>query len=339
MEANLLASKQARLNFLDFYKGICILFVIVTHYDWTDQQRLQFLFPFWIEMAVPVFMVITGYVTAMSYQKYGHSLRDAYHPREILRKWVRFVAPFVPVFIIEICIAIILKQETISIFGIVKTFARGGYGPGSYYFPIILQTVVIIPLVRIVIKKYHTVGLIGCFGGNVLFEIGKTIINMSPAVYRLCMLRYLFILAYGVYLYYQKDAEWRSCYWIMGGMGVAYIIMFKYTAVEPIITNQWTTTSVFGVLFIIPIMNYLMKLNRLKNRILEELGKASYNILLVQMVWYWAAAKYVYGAVSIVALRLIINIAVCCFIGVAFHKVEEPITQRLVSKLRENTKY
>lgn len=55
-----------RLQHLDFYKGICILFIIITHYNWTDQQRLAYGFPFWIDMAVPIFMVITGYVSALS---------------------------------------------------------------------------------------------------------------------------------------------------------------------------------------------------------------------------------------------------------------------------------
>lgn len=334
MEDNLLASK--RLSYLDFYKGICILFVIVTHYDWTNQQRMIFFFPFWIEMAVPVFMVITGYVIAMSYQKHGYSLRNLYHSREILSRWVRFVVPFVPVFIIEFYMAIVLRQETVSILGAVKIFVCGGYGPGSYYFPIMLQTVVIIPIVWKVIKKYRTVGIIGCFGVNVFFEIGKTIVNMSPAVYRLCVLRYLFILAYGVYLYYRKDSEWRLGYWIVGGIGAAYIALFQYTAAEPLITNQWTTTSVFGVFFIIPIMKCLMKPNRLKNRLLEELGKASYNILLVQIIWYWAGVQYLYEVIPTTAFRLIVNIIVCCFMGVIFYKIESPITRRIVGKLRAN---
>ena len=66
--------KQSRLNYLDFYKGICIIFIIITHYSWNDNERLHYLFPFWIDMAVPVFMVITGYVTSLSFQNRGTEL-------------------------------------------------------------------------------------------------------------------------------------------------------------------------------------------------------------------------------------------------------------------------
>lgn len=55
-----------RYTNLDVVKGICILMAIFTHYDWSDKQRILLLFPFWIDMAVPVFMVITGYVSALS---------------------------------------------------------------------------------------------------------------------------------------------------------------------------------------------------------------------------------------------------------------------------------
>lgn len=59
---------------LDIIKGICIIFVIVTHFAWTTNERLKYGFPFWIDMAVPIFMVITGYVSAASYEKKKLSL-------------------------------------------------------------------------------------------------------------------------------------------------------------------------------------------------------------------------------------------------------------------------
>lgn len=87
-------NERTRLNYLDFYKGICIIFVIITHYDWTEQQRLDGFFLLWIDMAVPVFMTITGYVSAISFQRHKHSLKACYQPFEIIGKWLRFIVPF-----------------------------------------------------------------------------------------------------------------------------------------------------------------------------------------------------------------------------------------------------
>lgn len=56
---------------LDILKGLCILFIIVTHAGWSDQQILNMLFPFWIGQAVPVFMMISGYLYTKSLEKNG----------------------------------------------------------------------------------------------------------------------------------------------------------------------------------------------------------------------------------------------------------------------------
>ena len=49
-----------RNNFLDVLKGICILLVILTHFDWVEAERLQYLFPYWMNPAVPIFMITPG---------------------------------------------------------------------------------------------------------------------------------------------------------------------------------------------------------------------------------------------------------------------------------------
>ncbi len=62
--------KEERIHSIDFLKGICILFVIITHSNFTDYQRLIFGFPFWIKMAVPIFMIMSGYTMYTSYEKH-----------------------------------------------------------------------------------------------------------------------------------------------------------------------------------------------------------------------------------------------------------------------------
>ena len=290
-------------------------------------------------MAVPVFMVITGYVSAMSFQTHAHNLKNAYRPTEILRKWLRFVVPFLPIYAFEVVWSYAVLQKSFSKYTLVKFFLEGGDGPGSYYFPVMLQMVVIIPIVCAVIKRFRRKGLIGFFAANVLFEIGKTYGGMNPLTYRLCALRYLFILAFGVYLYYRKPEDKSPLRFIAGAAGAVYIIVFHYTAAVPPITNQWTSTSVFAVLYIVPIMIYLMKQNTIQCKGIELLGRASYDIFLIQMIWYWAAAKYLYEAVSAAALRLAISIPVCTLVGVAFYKIENPVTQWLTGKLKTAAKH
>lgn len=73
---------------IDFIKGICILFIIITHFIWDDNERLRYLFPFYIDMAVPIFMIISGYLNALSFNgKNMSKISDAYTIKEILSKF------------------------------------------------------------------------------------------------------------------------------------------------------------------------------------------------------------------------------------------------------------
>ena len=62
---------KQRDHFLDIAKGAAVILVIITHFSWTEEERLPYLFPFWVSMAVPVFMIISGYVGTASYEKKG----------------------------------------------------------------------------------------------------------------------------------------------------------------------------------------------------------------------------------------------------------------------------
>lgn len=325
--------KQRYAN-LDVIKGVCILMVVFTHYDWSDRQRLILLFPFWIAMAVPVFMVITGYVSALSYNRTGSfDLKSAYKPTIIISKCLRYTIPFIPAFIIGALAQVIGKHKGFSIIGLVLDFIKGGYGPGSYYFPIMIQLMFILPIVYYFIDKYETKGLIVCFVFTILFELACKIINISDGFYRFLAFRYIFIASFGCYLYGTK-CQRNKAYWVACLLGIVYIILFEYIGIRHIFINDaWDGTSVFAVLFILPIVRFAIGKKDMTNKVLELLGKASYNIFLVQMVYYLAASE-MYKYVAFVPLRIIINMVVCCLVGVVFYKIENPITNKIIKKIR-----
>ena len=68
---------KKRIDFLDYLKAICVIMVIITHYDWADKDSP--FFTMLINMAVPVFMIISGYNFAMSNRKKtGGNLKKMY---------------------------------------------------------------------------------------------------------------------------------------------------------------------------------------------------------------------------------------------------------------------
>ena len=336
---------EKRYHHLDVYKGVCMLLIIFTHFRWETSERLKYLFPFWVDMAVPVLMVIMGFLYAMSFQKKDCSLEISYGLRELIIKWLRFVVPFVPVLLIELCAKVFVLHEKLTGALILKAFAVGGYGPGSYYFPIMLQVVVLLPIIITSVKKFRFKGLLLWLVINVLFEFLKTLTGISGGLYRLLSFRYLFVLSYGVYLYYsfnetnrtlQKDVanSKRKRLFTGGTIGLVYITTFNYLGLKPVITAMWTTSSVLAVLWIVPITYWLFKKVDVKNQLFEFFGQASFDIFLVQMLYYWSLARYVYRFINNSCFQMMFGFLFCLLFGVLYYKVEYPIQRKVISRIK-----
>ena len=324
---------------IDLYKGICVLFVIIHHYTWDDSQTLILMFPFWVYMAVPIFLVITGWLSAKRFSEKKLTFLQMYNPKEMLPKWARLILPAIPVLLLQLPIKIFVLQEKETIVDIVKWYLLAGFGPGSYYIFFMLQAVLILPVLWILISQKPHFGLIICFSVNVFYEMIKGILNVPNGFYRLFILRNLFILSYGVFLYVTKEEKKKSSSFllgILGGFGFIYIIVFNYFGMEPLFTKWWTVTSVFAVLLILPLMKLLLKTKKLHNKWLELLGKASYEIFLIQMFYYWFLAEYVYQIIPTIILQLIVSITICCIGGLIYYKLESPISSIVVKRIRES---
>ncbi len=121
-----LETAHSRNHFLDILKAAAILCILITHFHWTDQQRLNLLFPFWIDMAVPVFMVISGHVNACSSRRDGiSSLQEAYALERIRKKLLRYLVPFGYAYLVE-SILISIFSASVNKWSLLYEWIRGG---------------------------------------------------------------------------------------------------------------------------------------------------------------------------------------------------------------------
>ncbi len=322
--------KNTRYHSIDFIKGIAILFVVFTHYQWTDEQRLKLLFQFWISMAVPAFMIISGFVYSKSYSKHKiNTFEKAYSVKGILNKYLRYTLPFAVTFIIEE-ILFALTGRNVGIRQFVHDFLIGGVGKGNYYYPIMIQFIFWFPILYFIIKKYDYKGLLICFAINGVYELAQKLYDMSGYTYRLLLFRYTFLIAFGIYLAIGKTKIKKSVYAIGAIISIAYIIVFCYLGVTPLITIHRSGTCFLACLFFCPIAALLINSN-IHFAPIELLGKASYNIFLTQMVYY-VYAGFMYQRVPMKPLQILINLLVCCVVGVIFYNIETPITKFLIEK-------
>ena len=130
---------------------------------------------------------------------------------------------------------------------------------------------------------------------------------------------------------YGSRERHRALYICSFFLGLTWIILVKYGFYTPRIINiPWAGTSVFSAMYIIPIFVLIYRIGKgWKAGFLELLGKASFHIFLAQMLYYAMAKDYVYSVMfshtNNPYIITLINIIICCLLGVCFYFVEKPL--------------
>ncbi len=321
---------KQRDHFLDVAKGIAVILVIITHFSWEESERLRYLFPFWVSMAVPIFMIISGYVGTASYEKKGiETMAQAYHARLLLRKFLRYTVPFAIAYSVDILFCSIFDKR-LSIHDIIVYFFRGGIGgAGTYYYPILVQLIFLFPVLYFIIKRYKH-GLFLCFFLNVMFEVLARACMLNGKCYRLLIFRYILLIAYGCFLYENKENSTNKN-WITFLSGVVFIVATDYLGYIPVTVVYWKRTCVYAILYFLPLFGYAMRHWRgIHCAPLELIGRCSYHIFFVQMLYYNYWDESIGALIPGRAFHLLVNLAVVVCVGIAFFYFEAPISKFVI---------
>ena len=92
-----------RNNLFDYLKFVLIVFVIVTHIEWGDATRQIFVFPFVIEMAVPLFLVISSFLRFKKYEANNYK-SPFLHPKNYLKSCIDILLPYLIIVFVEIAL-------------------------------------------------------------------------------------------------------------------------------------------------------------------------------------------------------------------------------------------
>lgn len=324
---------KQRNHFLDIAKGIAIIMVVITHFSWENEDRLRYLFPFWVSMAVPIFLIITGYVSTASFEKKGvDSMMQAYEKELIVHKLLRYSIPFCIAYAADVVLHSVFEKWT-GIRGIVVNFLRGGFGgAGTYYYPILLQVIFLFPIIYFIVKRYKN-GLWICFGLNVIYEILARVWMLNGECYRLLAFRYIMLIAFGCYLYENKGNKLGKKNWIVFFAGIAFIIATDYLNYDPVTVHYWKRTCVYAILYFLPVFSFAMEhLKNIHCRLLELFGNASYHIFFIQMLYYNYADDRVGALMPNRFCHLLLNIVICTLLGVVFYFIETPFSNFVMKK-------
>lgn len=325
---------RQRVRLLDVLKGVCIVFIITTHFSWEDGERRAMLFPYWVDMAVPLFMLVSGYVCAASMEKRGvASMEDAYRPSYTADRVLRYLVPYTMAFLLE-TVAFVARGQPHRLGETLISFIDGGAGPGSYYVPLMLQFIFVFPLIYFPIRRNPRHGLLCAFWFNAAYEILQRSYGVPGGVYRLLLFRYTLLIAFGCFLYVCRDPVRPLWLTVSLVVGAAYIYLVSYTGYQMRVMLYFRVTSFVAALYIIPIFYVLVRRwGHIGCPPLEFLGRASFNIFLTQMVYYCFASDRVGALIGSRPLHLLANLVICLSAGTVFYLVEGKLTAALRKSL------
>lgn len=199
MEKNKAVNGREEIKATNILKGIAIWFVIINHVGWiTEFDKRPF--SLWIYVAVPIFVVITGYHYALSMigledvakangfeESYTNNILKWYSGKKFLKKILKVLVPYSIMFIIWLIYRKMITGNFLTggISQTVSFFLRGGTGPGSYYTPVILQFLIIFPCFYFLIQKDWFKGAFLVLFLAIHYEFLRTVWNFSSEFYRI----------------------------------------------------------------------------------------------------------------------------------------------------------
>ncbi|MDZ7835060.1 MAG: acyltransferase family protein [Alkalibacterium sp.] len=138
---------MAKRNYtIDVIKALAIISVILIH-GLSNNTLYAILAPYYIWQTVPVFMILVGYNSVNSFMRKGYSsLPEIFSQHYLMNKAKRILLPFAFIWLVQVLIQFFYFSNT-DVAGLLRSFFEGGYGPGSYFIPLIVQATILVPFI------------------------------------------------------------------------------------------------------------------------------------------------------------------------------------------------
>lgn len=308
---------------LDYLKAVAIIFVILLHSTWTEAQRACIFFPYGINLAVPVFMYVSGYVNMRSYERRTTDTIVDWIRERLIKQVMQLYLPFIFPFCLELWYMCVYKNLSVTFLGAMKLFLLGGFGPGSYYVSILLQFAMVFPILFYIVKKNEKWGAVVIILVQLCLEIVSTMMDLPDSIYRVLLFRYFVFILLGM-LFYKHSHIAKSVLLLLTALGAAYIYIISYGGYTPVIFKNWTDTSMPTVLWLAalmyPVIHYMKSLPGIIGNIVSTIGKSTYYIFMVQKLFFIIGESHVTKSNL---LNAIIIVFLSCIAGVGWKLIFE----------------
>jgi peptidoglycan/LPS O-acetylase OafA/YrhL len=344
------AQKSQYYPAFDFIKGFAIISVVLVHTIPPPVQNLL-LFQFYIGQQVALFFIIMGFTLVLSLnRKKIQGLIGYYSKTYVIDKFWRYVAPFLLIFCISLAAGIYKHQYYLGIFSLMGKLPTAG--AGNYFVSMLFQFILISPLIYWLYKKSPALMVLVLFSLDLGFQLAAPHIALLSTYPDLTsvILRYLSAIALGVYVADEFFSTGRinlrsgknRFILVLFPVAVFYLILSIFFAQPCPLFPPWGIQNIlsFAYPFVLTVLfiNYYPVL-KIPNRIsttINSLGRASYHIFLVQMLYFGfnlSFVKFITGShyAAGLASAVIIDLALTLTAGYIFYLLQiriEPFVRR-----------
>lgn len=269
---------QKRDNFIDFLKGISILFVIFTH-NLPHSVKMAMLSPYWLYLAVPIFLIIQ-----VSHLRNKTNIFDQYKWTAICKMFKNILFPYI---IVQLLIFVLLY----ILHGKIEETDIHYLGTGAYYIFIYLSFYFVSP---IYLSIYRKLGKFKSLIFSLLIVLGINYFwsyidfPYKNVWYRYCASRYLFLI-YLSYFFFRKESLYLYFWGVIGAIIICLDAYWHFNFKPFIYSGEWASFNFmaypYSFCFLYILERYYKKWN-LKNNLILFFGENSYLIFLSQMLFF-----------------------------------------------------
>jgi peptidoglycan/LPS O-acetylase OafA/YrhL len=316
-----------RIRQIDIVKGLAIIGVMVQH-AFSARFLRQSWDTLWAGQAVPVFFVLMGLNAARSTARSPVvSLRGLYTWRYARGRLDRLVLPLLVTWVLALVVAVAVGRFHIGplvVLGVLPIASA----PGNYFITVVLEFALLFPAVYVCFARAPVRTTLVIVAADVAFEVlaphvgpFKTTGIGHGYLYEAAIVKYATAILAGMWLSRITITPERArVLFVAATACVVYlVVLHQRPSLFHWLTDSFSRSTNFLSVFYAVWLTWLALLRLTPRRwfgALEQLGRASYHVFLIQIIWF--------GAVSGRAWPVaILGMLACCGLGWVFYRAFE----------------
>jgi len=347
---------------VSFLKAVMIFLVIFDHIvTWNIKSSIGA--ALWERISIPVFLIIMGFNIGLSFKRSGAStLKELYTKDYFKSKIKRYIIPFLILYGVSTIIGLIMygfnwvnmyNNQYAPDHGIINLFTGFFvfWGPGNWFIPVLLQSILIMPLLYYGFTKYPKLTLILCFVIEILIQLivftflGERPLPSWEKAYILTVFMTsipFYLSAVGLGMWFSFGHNFRSkrnlFIWILFLISLTYLIAYQFfgfrikiNGVQLLRGDYHFLVFPYSAFLFLVVMALLPENPQGKfSRAISLIGKSTYHILLIQifglgMVFAVGGTHYIVdvGSGPDIILDVIVVYTIFISAGILWYKIDQ----------------